>query len=120
MDKITYTNKEDRRTTDVPAINKVVAADMNQIKTVVNAIVDKLDLAKIPQSVAITSADFAGDTYTNTLLIGKTPVTDFNVWTNDGSGVLLKYTDGYTFVSGTGTITMASGNYRLEIYKNLV
>jgi len=120
MDRITYTNKEDRRTSGIPAKNKVVAADMNEIKSVVNAIIDKLDTAKIPQSIAITSADFSGDVYINTLLINKTPVTDFNIWTNDGSGVLLKYNDGYTFTSGTGTVTMPSGNYRLEIYKNLV
>lgn len=120
MDRITYTNKEDRRTSGIPAKNKIVAADMNEIKTVTNAIIDKLETVKIPQSIAITAADFSGDVYVNTLLINKTPVTDFNIWTNDGSGVLLKYNDGYTFTTGTGTVTMPSGNYRLEIYKNLV
>ena len=120
MDKITYTNKEDRRTSPIAAKYRVVAGDMNEIKTVVNAMVDKLETVKIPQSIAITSADFEGDTYQNSMLVDKTPVTDFNVWTNDGSGVLLKYNDGYTFTAGTGTIGLTSGNYRLEIYKNLV
>lgn len=120
MDRITYQDKEDRRTTTIASKNKVVATDMNEVKSVVNAIIDKVETIKIPQSLALTASDFAGNTYTNTMLIDKTPVTDFNVWTNDGSGVLLKYNDGYTFVAGTGTITMEAGNYRLEIYKNLV
>lgn len=116
MAKITYTAKEDRRTVDVPEVNKVTAANMNEIKTSVNALYDLVAQVLIPTSFAITSADFAGDTYTNAMLVGKTPVTGFNVFTNDGSGVLLKYNDGYTFNSGTGTITTPAGNYRIEIY----
>ena len=120
MDRITFNAKVDRRTSDVPIEYKIVAADMNQLKKVINAIADKLDYVKIPTSLAITAIDFEGNTYTNTELIDKTPVTDFNIWTNDGSGVLLKYTDGYTFNSATGTITMEATNYRIEFYKNLI
>ena len=37
INTITYTNKVDVNTTATPAINKVTASDMNEIKTVVNA-----------------------------------------------------------------------------------
>lgn len=70
-------------------------------------------------NVIITDADFSGDSYTNSLLIGKTADIDFFLYTNDGSGVLLKVDDGYTFDSGTGTITVlfgGPGNYRLSIF----
>lgn len=119
LNKITFENKEDRRVSSLPRKNKVIAADINEIKSVVNAIADKVDEIKMPQSVAITAADFAGNAYVNTALIGKTPVVDFNLWTNDGSGVLLKYEDGYAFNAGTGTITTEAGNYRLEMYIKL-
>lgn len=120
MNKITFTDKEDRRTTNVPAINKITAADMNEIKSVVNAIVDKLTVVKIPKSLVITSSDFEGNAYTNTELIGKSPQIDFNLTTNSGSGTLLKYNDGYTFNAQTGTITTEAENYRLDYYKNLI
>jgi len=41
MAKITYTNKTDNQTSALPAINKVTAADLNEIKTSVNAAYDK-------------------------------------------------------------------------------
>ena len=41
MAKITYTNKTDNQTSVLPAINKVTAADLNEIKTSVNAAYDK-------------------------------------------------------------------------------
>ena len=41
MAKITYTNKIDNQTSVLPAINKVTAADLNEIKTSVNAAYDK-------------------------------------------------------------------------------
>lgn len=62
----------------------------------------------------LTSADFTGDTYTNALLSGKTPDIQFTLQTDEGSGVLLKVNDGYTF-SGS-TITATAGDYRLTIY----
>lgn len=119
MAKITYTNKEDRRVVDVPDINRVTAADMNEIKTSVNALYDLVDLAYIPVNISITSGDFSGSTYTNILLIGKTPQTDFNVFTNEGSGVLLLASDGYTFDDETGTLTMEAGNYIIQVWKKL-
>lgn len=120
MAKINYNTKEDLRALDVPEVNKVTAANMNEIKASVNALYDYLNSVKVPTSFAITSSDFAGSTYTDTRLIGKVPVTDFNVYSNNGSGVLLKNTDGYTFNTGTGTLTMPADDYRIEIYVNLV
>ena len=67
-------------------------------------------------SIPITSADFGGNDYTNVTIIGKVPMVDFNVYSNDGSGALLKVNDGYTFNAGTGTITMTAGNYVIQIY----
>lgn len=116
MARITYTDKADRRTLPYSAENKVVAADMNEIKAAVNALYDLMDTIKIPTSFAITSGDFSGSTYQDARLVDLTPVTDFNVWSNEGSGVLLKNTDGYAFATATGTLTMEPGDYRIEIY----
>ena len=41
MAKITYSNKTDNQTSALPAINKVTAADLNEIKTSVNDAYDK-------------------------------------------------------------------------------
>lgn len=65
--------------------------------------------------VIITAADFTGNDYTNALLNGLTADEDFQLFSNDGSGTLLKVNDGYTF-SGT-TITTTPGNYRLQIIR---
>jgi len=40
MAKITYTSKIDNQTSVLPAVNKVAAADMNEIKTSVNSLYD--------------------------------------------------------------------------------
>lgn len=64
----------------------------------------------------ITSADFTGSTYQDNRLIGKTSVTDFSIFTNEGTGALQKLNDGYTFDTVTGTLTMPAGNYQIEIY----
>jgi hypothetical protein len=67
-------------------------------------------------AVSITAVDFNVSDYTNALLIGQTPVTNFSVFSNDGSGALLKENKAYTFNSVTGTLTMAAGNYTIFIY----
>lgn len=61
----------------------------------------------------ISAADFTGSTYSNALLSGKTPMTDFNVF-NLGSGTLKTVNVDYTF-SGT-TLTMPADDYLIEIY----
>ncbi len=64
-------------------------------------------------NVKITSADFTGNDYTNALLSGLTPDVDFMLWSDEGSGTLLKVNDSYTF-SGS-TITATPSDYRLQI-----
>lgn len=120
VQQITYKNKVERRTNDTAEEYKITAADMNEIKKVVNSIVSKLSFAKIPKSINITSADFEGNIYINQELIGKTPYVDFNLWNNDGTGILLKNVDDYTHNSQTGAITISSGEYLLMYYKNLL
>ncbi len=60
-------------------------------------------------TIRITAADFSGDSYTNSTLIGKTAQTNFDVYTAEGLGELLNVNDGYTFDNTTGTITVPSG-----------
>lgn len=43
LTRITYTDKEDRRSSALATINKCTAADLNEIKTVVNALCDTVD-----------------------------------------------------------------------------
>ncbi|MBP6659711.1 MAG: hypothetical protein KA174_03470 [Chitinophagales bacterium] len=119
MAKITYTNKVDKRVTNVPEKNKVTAADMNEIKTSVNEIYDLLQNAVIPTSFAITESDFDGDIYANSLLVNKTPMSDFYVIANNGSGTLLSITS-ENFNSNTGTLTILPDNYYITIYKKII
>lgn len=42
INKITYDDKSDLSTSSVAAVNKIVAADMNQIKSVANSMADLL------------------------------------------------------------------------------
>ncbi len=67
---------------------------------------------------AITPDQCPGGIYTDARLVGKTPVTGFAVFTNEGLGELFKHPDGYSFVSGTGTITFVggAGNYYIQIF----
>lgn len=67
-------------------------------------------------TVLITIDDFTGSDYQNDLLIGKTADLQFTVFTNNGSGVLLKVDDGYTFNATTGTLTMTADSYKIIIY----
>ncbi len=73
----------------------------------------------------IVLSDFTGNNITNPFYTTKlrtlVAITDFNVFSNDGSGTLLTPSSGgYTFNTGTGIIDMISGvgtgNYVLEIY----
>ena len=63
-----------------------------------------------PLGVIVSSGDFTGNDYTNALLGGKTPDTDFLIYSG---GLLLDVTKDYTF-AGT-TITIASGAVDLRI-----
>lgn len=65
---------------------------------------------------SVTSTSFSGGTYQNDALIGLVADTDFWLFSDNGSGVLLKVNDAYTFNSGTGTITTSPDSYRLLIF----
>jgi hypothetical protein len=66
------------------------------------------------QTFIITDADFSGENYVNPALDSKVPDIGFFLFSDEGSGALLKVNDGYLF-SGT-TITASAGNYRLIIF----
>ena len=59
----------------------------------------------------ITSANFVGNDYTNALF--GTAVA-YDVFSNDGSGTLLKLNDGYTVAGAIMTTT--PGNYKIYFY----
>lgn len=79
---------------------------------------EKVRACSTAQVVIITEDDFVAGSYQNNDLKGLSADTDFFFYSNDGSGVLLKVNDGYTFNSSTGTITplTGAGNYRLQIF----
>lgn len=66
--------------------------------------------------IRITAADFIGQVYTNATLIGKTAEVNFDLFTAEGSGVLLNLTDDYTFNSLTGAITTSPQKYMIQLY----
>lgn len=71
----------------------------------------------VMQNILITVDDFEGDSYQNDLLIGKTPDIDFELFTNNGSGVMLKVAVGYTHDTAYGIIVATAQNYKLKIIK---
>jgi len=88
MAKIAYSSKSDNVTTALPEINKVTAANMNEIKTSVNAVYDTLGGFAFYEdaTTAVTPIAIVADTWTDL--------------TNDkaGSGTLTTYKPSY--VSG--------------------
>jgi hypothetical protein len=67
MSKITYTNKVDNTVSELPDINKVKAADLNEIKESVNAIYDdKGGFANYEDTATLsTPIVLSADTWTN-------------------------------------------------------
>lgn len=67
MAKITYTNKTDNQTSVLPAINKVTAADLNEIKTSVNAAYDKFGgfAYYVDTATSVTPISLTADTWTD-------------------------------------------------------
>ena len=67
MAKITYSNKTDNQTSALPAINKVTAADLNEIKTSVNDIYDTLGGFAFYEdaTTATTPINISADTWTD-------------------------------------------------------
>ncbi len=116
---VTFENKVDRRITDIPRKNKIVADDINQLKNAINAFYNLLKTAVTPTSFVITESDFEGDIYANTLLINKIPMIDFYIMENNGNGTLLNI-NGENFNSNTGTLTILPDNYYITIYKKII
>jgi hypothetical protein len=85
MAKIAYSSKSDNVTTALPEINKVTAANMNEIKTSVNAIYDTLGGFAFYEdaTTAVTPIAIVADTWTDL--------------TNDkaGSGTITTYKPSY-------------------------
>ncbi len=58
-------------------------------------------------------------TYTNAALVGKIPDINFWVFADNGSGTLLALNNGYSFNSGTGTVTNTGGGaWRVLMFNN--
>ena len=122
LDLITFTDKQDRETSPYPEQYIVTAANINEIKTKVNALIAAVNTHLRQRIVRnITSADFSGGYYQNSNLVGLTADSDFFVHTNEGSGVLLTEGagKGYTYNSVLGRLTMPAEKYRITIYKPL-
>jgi len=113
---ITFTDKVPYQANVLPLINQVTADDLNALKNAINNHAALIDQLRKPLGVSVTAADFSGENYDNTNLVGLTAGVDFQVYSNEGSGVLLKPTDGYTFNPALGRITTSAGNYFLTIF----
>ncbi len=67
--------------------------------------------------ILLEASDFTGNNYEKNSLIGLTPDIDFELFSNNGSGAMLKVEDGYTFDINYGVITTTPENYKLKIYR---
>lgn len=115
MALITYTDKVAMNANaNIPAINKCQAADMNEIKSVVNTNADYLvntGFAVVDETVC-TSVSLASGSQTNALTIdisksGYTPlgIIGYNMTGTNHQGVNIVILDLTASGSGTGTIT---------------
>lgn len=100
MAKIAYTSKADNVTSELPEINKVTAANMNEIKTSVNALYDTLGGFAFYEDAATSSTPIA--------IVAET----WTELTNDkaGEGTLTTYKPSYVsgdlWDSATNTIDL--------------
>lgn len=123
IDKINYDNKEDYSVNPVADKYKVIASDMNALKTAVNALIDAVALLRKPTILTITNSSFRGDNYDNTKLVNKVANVDFMVFTNDGDGVLLKpyadgeYDYGYVYNPSLGRIIATPDDYIILLFE---
>jgi len=68
------------------------------------------------KSISVKSIDFVGSIYQNNLLKTLSADVDFWVFSDEGSGVLLKVGDGYTFDTVQGALNTSVGDYRILIF----
>lgn len=114
----TFQNKVDRQIQPGAIINLVVANDINQLKAGIIALYNMFSTVKVRTCIAITSADFTGPYYDNARLVNLTPDVDFRIFTNSGSGTLLRVDEGYTFTASTGRVSgLTPDYYSIEIYQ---
>lgn len=113
MGRITFTVRAPQ--TVPPKVADEIAGYQTTVKLLGNNIGYFWDsnLGTMP-NIILTAADFTGGTYQNNLLKFLVPDGNFNVFTNDGSGVMIAVNDGYTFDLSTGTVTAAPGNYIIK------
>ena len=86
---------------------------LDMLDSAPNFIEDDIDGTRI----LVVPGDFVGSNYTNAALIDLVAETDFALFSNDGAGTKIKYTDGYTFFDTLGRITTTPGNYYIVIFK---
>lgn len=111
MSKIAYTDKVDLSTSSVADINKVKAADMNEIKSVVNTNDDNIgDLTNLTTTEKGSVVGAINELVVN-MGVGKTySTTEFDTgekWT-DGKTIYCKVLEGGS-VSGGGTTNVSTG-----------
>lgn len=118
MAKVTFSDKVFRREiSEIPEINKITADNLNEIKQSINDLYDRVDSINAPNIISITTADFSGENYDNSALVGLTAGETLLVYTGEGSGVLLEPGDGYTFDDALGRLTMSPQKYVIQYYK---
>lgn len=122
----TFEDKVDRITQAGNRINLVVADDINQLKNAIIALYGMFSSITLRSCVVLTKDSFAGHNYQNSRLINLVPDVDFRVFSNAGSGSLLRWNDdgyddlgGYAFTPATGTLNMDPGDYSVEIYSSI-
>lgn len=122
----TFADKVDRQTQPGNRVNLVIADDINQLKRCLTAIYSMLATLNVRNCVPITTSDFTGPYYDNSLLIGLIPDVDFRVFTNEGSGTLMLWDEdgydpegGYSFDPTMGRLTMNPQGYSIEIYTSV-
>lgn len=105
IDKITYVNKVDKRGSNLPRKNKVVAADMNEIKDVVNALIDlvgELTAGGVVKFTAVAEARQLEYTFEGLDIEGSM------LFVNFGSAII--YADQYEIDANTFTLLMEAGD----------
>lgn len=113
---ITYVEKELYAANPLADKYKCTYNDMNELKAKHNALCAAIEqFCKQTIVVFFGAVDFSGNYYQNSNLVDLT-TDDFLLFSNDGSGVLIN-PDDFTFAPATGRITIAIGNYVLQINK---
>lgn len=107
--------------TEIVRIKKFVGGRWVNFQTTFNTLATFIigTATPITEKIKIASADVPGGVYTNTKLIGLDETTDFCLWTDEGSGTLVDFTDGVNiYNSAAGTFTIPQQKYVLLIFNS--